>query len=413
MNIETFRVASSSGTDLACVRFGEGPPLLLAHPLVFSKLYFTAAAQVLGEKFSCVVYDQRGHGDTTATTISPAAMADDVGAVLAAMKWDKAAIGGTSLGAASTLLFALRAPARVTFLIQDLPGFGPASFRDPSKTSRIAASFEDADLEDAARQIGDGEPGRRRGPRRSSPLEELRRPGSRTSSRGLRNTSSWRIVGRWLDELQATCRSASSVSRAIRSIPGMRPRPWLAPSKSAAQPAGPVARRGRQCPPVDRRARLMKHIPVLLGEVFDALKPKKGHVVVDCTVGLGGHSAELLERGVRVIGLDLDPANLKEAKERFEVQGGEFSLHHANFAGLPTVLGELGLEGVDGSQPTWRLEPASTTRGGASPTGVRARSTCAGSDARQDAAEILDQMARRAGGVILELATEDAAKITG
>jgi 16S rRNA (cytosine1402-N4)-methyltransferase len=92
----------------------------------------------------------------------------------------------------------------------------------------------------------------------------------------------------------------------------------------------------------------MKHIPVLMAEVLAALKPKKGHVIADCTLGLGGHSAELLERGVRVIGLDLDPANLKEAQERFEILGGDFSLHHQNFAGLPTVLGELGLEGVDG-----------------------------------------------------------------
>jgi len=92
----------------------------------------------------------------------------------------------------------------------------------------------------------------------------------------------------------------------------------------------------------------MKHVPVLMAEVLASLKPKKGHVVVDCTVGLGGHSAELLELGVRVVGLDLDPANLKEAQDRFEVQGGEFSLHHANFAGLPTVLGELGIQGVDG-----------------------------------------------------------------
>lgn len=93
----------------------------------------------------------------------------------------------------------------------------------------------------------------------------------------------------------------------------------------------------------------MKHIPVLLEEVLRALKPKKGSVVVDCTVGLGGHSAEFLDRGVRVVGLDLDPANLKEAQDRFQVQGGDFSLHHSNFAGLPTVLGGLGLLGeVDG-----------------------------------------------------------------
>jgi 16S rRNA (cytosine1402-N4)-methyltransferase len=92
----------------------------------------------------------------------------------------------------------------------------------------------------------------------------------------------------------------------------------------------------------------MKHIPVLLDEVLAALKPKKGQVVVDCTLGLGGHSAALLGLGVRVIGLDLDPANLREAQDRFEVQGGDFSLHHANFAGLPSVLGELGIEAVDG-----------------------------------------------------------------
>jgi 16S rRNA (cytosine1402-N4)-methyltransferase len=92
----------------------------------------------------------------------------------------------------------------------------------------------------------------------------------------------------------------------------------------------------------------MKHIPVLLNEVLAALKPKKGQTIVDCTLGLGGHSAELLERGVRVIGLDLDPENLKEARERFEILGGDFSLHQGNFAGLPNVLGELGIDRVDG-----------------------------------------------------------------
>jgi phosphomannomutase len=43
LDITPIRVPSSSGADLACVRFGEGPPLLLAHPMVFSKAYFAAA----------------------------------------------------------------------------------------------------------------------------------------------------------------------------------------------------------------------------------------------------------------------------------------------------------------------------------------------------------------------------------
>src|SRR5436190_14100065 len=92
----------------------------------------------------------------------------------------------------------------------------------------------------------------------------------------------------------------------------------------------------------------MKHVPVLMAEVLAALKPKKKQIIVDCTLGLGGHSAALLELGVRVVGLDLDPLNLKEAQDRFEIIGGDFSLHHSNFAGLPKVLGELGIERVDG-----------------------------------------------------------------
>jgi pimeloyl-ACP methyl ester carboxylesterase len=206
VNIEPFRVASSSGTDLSCIKFGEGPPLLLAHPLVFSKAYFAAGAAVFGAKYSCVAYDQRGHGDTTASTLSQAAMAEDVGAILDAMKWDKAAMGGTSLGALSTLMFALKSPARVSFLIQDLPGFGPGSFRDPSKASRIAASFEDADLDDAAKQITLG----MSEPRATAWTEALAADWKNYDPKELsnklawvlRNTSSWRITGRWPDELQ-------------------------------------------------------------------------------------------------------------------------------------------------------------------------------------------------------------------
>lgn len=206
MDITSFRVPSTSGADLACIKWGEGPPLLMAHPVLFSKAYFAAAADVTGAKFSCVAFDQRGHGDTTASTISLEAMADDVGAVLDAMKWAKAAIGGTSLGAATTLTYALRKPERVSMLIQDLPAFGPASFRDPSRTSRTAASFEDADLADAAAQITMG----MSEPRAKAWTEALNadwknydpKALSNKFAWALRNSMSWRIPGRWPDGLQ-------------------------------------------------------------------------------------------------------------------------------------------------------------------------------------------------------------------
>ena len=77
------------------------------------------------------------------------------------------------------------------------------------------------------------------------------------------------------------------------------------------------------------------HIPVLLKETMAVLKPRKGRTAVDCTVGLGGHSAELVRRGVKVIGLDLDPANLERARERL---GTSVTLIHANFAALASIL---------------------------------------------------------------------------
>jgi 16S rRNA (cytosine1402-N4)-methyltransferase len=88
----------------------------------------------------------------------------------------------------------------------------------------------------------------------------------------------------------------------------------------------------------------------MLDEVLEALALLPGAVVVDCTVGWAGHSAELLRRvgpGGRLIGMDLDPENLLRARERLEAVGGAFSLHHSNFAALPSLLAAEGLEGVD------------------------------------------------------------------
>jgi 16S rRNA (cytosine1402-N4)-methyltransferase len=93
-----------------------------------------------------------------------------------------------------------------------------------------------------------------------------------------------------------------------------------------------------------------EHRPVLLNEVLAALDPKPGQIIVDATVGFGGHATELLRRvgpSGKVIGLDLDAGNLPRARERLEAVGHPFSLHHANFAGLPQILAAEGLTAVD------------------------------------------------------------------
>jgi 16S rRNA (cytosine1402-N4)-methyltransferase len=92
-------------------------------------------------------------------------------------------------------------------------------------------------------------------------------------------------------------------------------------------------------------------VPVLLAGVLAAIDPRPGKTVVDCTAGLGGHSAEILRcvtPGGRLIALDFDPANLELARAKLAPFGGRFDLFHSNFAALPTILAQAGVEKADG-----------------------------------------------------------------
>ncbi|MBK9119637.1 MAG: 16S rRNA (cytosine(1402)-N(4))-methyltransferase RsmH [Phycisphaerales bacterium] len=93
-----------------------------------------------------------------------------------------------------------------------------------------------------------------------------------------------------------------------------------------------------------------QHEPVLLTAVLQHIDPQPGDVILDGTVGLGGHATALLPRiqpGGRYIGLDLDPLMLAQARERLvEWLDRGLSLHHANYADFPTVLAECGLSEV-------------------------------------------------------------------
>ena len=83
------------------------------------------------------------------------------------------------------------------------------------------------------------------------------------------------------------------------------------------------------------------HIPVLCDKVIDFLRPKPEGVYIDGTVGLGGHSAAILEASApngRVIGIDLDGEALSIAKNRLHVFGERFSLIKGNFAEMDVLL---------------------------------------------------------------------------
>jgi 16S rRNA (cytosine1402-N4)-methyltransferase len=84
----------------------------------------------------------------------------------------------------------------------------------------------------------------------------------------------------------------------------------------------------------------------LLHETLRLLDPKAGEIVVDCTTGLGGHSAALAEAvgpSGHIIGFDLDPANLARACAVIERSKGRFTPIHANFVEAPQHLKRLGL----------------------------------------------------------------------
>jgi len=84
----------------------------------------------------------------------------------------------------------------------------------------------------------------------------------------------------------------------------------------------------------------ISHTPVLLNEAINALATSPGMTVVDATFGRGGHSRALLEAvgptGV-VIAIDQDEDAVAYGNEHF-ANAPNFSLYHANFIDLPTVL---------------------------------------------------------------------------
>jgi len=87
----------------------------------------------------------------------------------------------------------------------------------------------------------------------------------------------------------------------------------------------------------------------MVAEVLDLLAPARGGLFVDCTVGLGGHAAALLEAGAtRVLGIDRDPDALVFAAERLAPWGDRVMLAHADFRDLGRVLDERSVAAVDG-----------------------------------------------------------------
>ena len=91
------------------------------------------------------------------------------------------------------------------------------------------------------------------------------------------------------------------------------------------------------------------HVPVLLDQVVHWLEPRPGAVLVDGTLGGGGHARALaaaVGNDGLVIGIDRDPAAIEAAAAR--LAGLPVRLAQANFRDLPEVLEQLRIEKIDG-----------------------------------------------------------------
>ena len=101
--------------------------------------------------------------------------------------------------------------------------------------------------------------------------------------------------------------------------------------------------------PTDNSVPSAVHRPVLMDQVIAGLDPKPGAIIVDGTVGAGGHAKAIAERvgpSGRVIGLDRDPEMLALAE--ITTKGLPVTLINAAYSDLDRVLNDLELDGVDG-----------------------------------------------------------------
>src|SRR5215211_634282 len=95
----------------------------------------------------------------------------------------------------------------------------------------------------------------------------------------------------------------------------------------------------------------MKHEPVLLEPILESLEPnRRDGVLVDATVGLGGHTEALLERhpDVRLIAIDRDPEALARSQERLSRFGDRVTFVRGRHESLIDILKQSGTEAVSG-----------------------------------------------------------------
>lgn len=91
------------------------------------------------------------------------------------------------------------------------------------------------------------------------------------------------------------------------------------------------------------------HESVLVEEVIEALHIEKEGLYIDATLGNAGHTLEILKKGGKVLGIDVDPKMLAIAEERLKEEGvTDFKLVNGNFTQIDKIAKENGYLEVSG-----------------------------------------------------------------
>ena len=94
-----------------------------------------------------------------------------------------------------------------------------------------------------------------------------------------------------------------------------------------------------------------EHYPVMYREIIELLEPEKRSLIVDGTLGMGGHAELLLSRmpaSGRLIGLDRDSESMAKARERLKPFGDRFTAVHSDHGDLGKALDSVGAKDPDG-----------------------------------------------------------------
>lgn len=98
------------------------------------------------------------------------------------------------------------------------------------------------------------------------------------------------------------------------------------------------------------KIKMEKHISVLLEESISSLQLKENSIIVDCTLGYGGHSSHILEKIKKghLYAFDQDIEAIEYSKKRLEKIGTNYTIIKSNFVNLQEKLQELGVSKVNG-----------------------------------------------------------------